>query len=238
MGITVRSLNEEGIQKFREYLRELREGIPVQTTDILCDRLYSSEMSKNIEIENILFKDKHDLTAYLYSKLFILSHSEIEKDRGLWSWLALYYLDQLCPPNNSGMRTAGQDYRYILEPRFRYYHRHLLLGPYSIYLIHADRAPLLLSGPIYKTGSFYVELSSRQGLITNRGVIEAANLLYFDKKNKKPKKGAALTEKKPGTLLRFINVMQQLDLTHDLYSMPGEEILELLPPEFDEWKVL
>jgi hypothetical protein len=125
----------------------------------------------------------------------------------------------------------------ILETGFRYYNRHLLLGPYNIYLIHGDRAPLLLSGPINKTSSYYVELSSRQGLITNQGIIEAANLLYFDPKQKKPKRGAALTERKPGTLLRFIDVIQQFDLTHDLYSMTGEEILDLLPSEFDEWKI-
>jgi hypothetical protein len=40
----------------------------------------------------------------------------------------------------------------------------------------------------------------------------------------------------PGTLLRFIDIIQQLDLTYDLYSMSGEEILALLPPEFDKWK--
>jgi hypothetical protein len=40
----------------------------------------------------------------------------------------------------------------------------------------------------------------------------------------------------PGTLLRFINIIQQLDLTYDLYSLGGEEILALLPPEFDKWK--
>jgi len=31
-------------------------------------------------------------------------------------------------------------------------------------------------------------------------------------------------------------VVQQLDLTHDLYSMTGEEVLSLLPSEFDEWR--
>jgi len=40
----------------------------------------------------------------------------------------------------------------------------------------------------------------------------------------------------PGTLYRFIDVIQQLDLTYDLYSMNGEEILGLLPPEFDRWR--
>ncbi|MFO7599969.1 MAG: hypothetical protein R6X27_09205 [Candidatus Desulfacyla sp.] len=40
----------------------------------------------------------------------------------------------------------------------------------------------------------------------------------------------------PGTLYRFIDVVQQLDLTYDLYSMTGEQILQLLPNEFDRWR--
>jgi len=95
-----------------------------------------------------------------------------------------------------------------------------------------------LSDALNKSSKYYEELSSRQGLITNRGVIEAANLLYFDTKQRKPKRGAAVTSKKPGTIMRFIDVIQQFDLTHDLYSMTGEEVLALLPSEFDEWKTL
>jgi len=30
--------------------------------------------------------------------------------------------------------------------------------------------------------------------------------------------------------------MQQLDLTYDLYSMSPEQLLSLLPAEFDGWK--
>ena len=40
----------------------------------------------------------------------------------------------------------------------------------------------------------------------------------------------------PGTFYRFIGIIQQLDLNYDLYSMSGNEILDLLPPEFNKWK--
>jgi len=45
---------------------------------------------------------------------------------------------------------------------------------------------------------------------------------------------------KPGVpmdLRRFVAVAGQLDLTWDLFSMSGPEILELLPSEFDRWKL-
>jgi hypothetical protein len=60
--------------------------------------------------------------------------------------------------------------------------------------------------------------------------------MYFNESENKPKRGALMEKSSPGTLLRFIDVIQQLDLTYDLYSLNGEEILALLPPEFDKWK--
>jgi len=61
--------------------------------------------------------------------------------------------------------------------------------------------------------------------------------LYFDRKTAKPKRGS-LMKNSPGTLYRFIDVVQQLHLTYDLYSMTGEEVLDLLPSEFDRWRQL
>ena len=73
-------------------------------------------------------------------------------------------------------------------------------------------------------------------MVTNPGVIEAVNLLYFHEREKRPKPAALSKKQKPGTFFRFIDVIQQLDLTYDLYSMTGGEVLELLPREFDRWR--
>lgn len=67
--------------------------------------------------------------------------------------------------------------------------------------------------------------------------MEAAYALYFDNTSQKPKRGS-LMKNSPGTLYRFIDVVQQLDLTYDLYSMTGDQILQLLPGEFDRWRQL
>ena len=64
----------------------------------------------------------------------------------------------------------------------------------------------------------------------------AAARLYFDYKKNKPKFGA-MPRNKPGTLYRFIDVIQQLDLNYDLYSMSGDEIMDLLDELNRELKV-
>jgi hypothetical protein len=94
---------------------------------------------------------------------------------------------------------------------------------------------LFLNGPLDELPDFTEQLSSRLELITNRAIVEAATQLYFDLQNERPKRGAASTKRKPGTLRRFVDLMRQLDLTYDLYSLDHNELLKLLPKEFDLW---
>jgi hypothetical protein len=89
---------------------------------------------------------------------------------------------------------------------------------------------------IDKLGDIWEQLASRQEIITNLGILGTATLLYLDTKKDRPKRGAASTKRKPGTLRRFVDLIQQLDLTYDLYSMQPTEILGLLPAEFDGWR--
>lgn len=238
MGDFVRILNDEGIRKFRQYLADVRAGSTIDPPqEILTDAWCSAKLPINIEIEERTFVSRLEVAKYLYENLRPLGHSKIEQNIGIWSWLSLYYFSQICPTNKAGRRYPGLDYRYILDTDFRYYYRHNLLGSYIIYLLHGENVPLLLYNPLSQTSKFHLELACRQGFITNKGISEAANLLYFDDKYGKPKRGAAVTSRRPGTLFRFVDVVQQLDLNYDLYSMTGEEVLKLLPSEFNGWKV-
>lgn len=237
MADLVRILNEEGIGKFREYLAASRSGSTEgPPKDLLVDAWTSAKLPMDIEIRNISFKNRLEAAKYLTATLEPLSHAKIAKNIGLWSWLSLYYFDLLAPAIGDGKRRPGLEYRFILSTDFRLYYRHLLFGTYMSYKIHEERAPFLLYSPVSQTNKFHLEFFARQEFITNKGLIQAANHMYFDSKRGKPKRGAAAWKRQPGTIFRYIDVMHQLDLTHDLYSMPGQDILDLLPPEFDEWK--
>lgn len=151
-----------------------------------------------------------------------------------------FYFDQVCPPDSVGNRKPGRDYRHILEPGYPYGHRHLIGGAYLVYAVYGlgdEISQLLLYTPLHIESQFNHEFVSRQSLITNKGIMEAAFRLYFDPASKKPKRGAQLKKGAPGTLYRFIDVIQQLDVNYDLYSMIGDEIIGILPAEFDKWKL-
>jgi len=150
---------------------------------------------------------------------------DVDHNVGLWSWLALFYFDELCPPDASGQRQVREDARYIPGTGWRRYYRHLLAAPLRVYRSHGDNAGLLLLDPVDKLGDIWEQLASRQEIITNLGILGTATLLYLDTKKDRPKRGAASTKRKPGTLRRFVDLIQQLDLTYDLYSMQPTEIL-------------
>ena len=119
---------------------------------------------------------------------------------------------------------------------FRYRYRQLLYGAYAVYRRHRGHAVLVLAGPLHREQSIYQEITSRIDLIASQGVIDAVNTLYFDRKKGGIKRGTAASSLHPGTLRRLVQILQQLDLTYDIYGMSGDEILELLPPEFDRWR--
>ncbi len=235
----LRRLNQKGIEQFRMYLSALRSGdIAEPPYSLLTSPDTSAPVQDGPDFEPMTFVTRLDAARYMDRTFSNLKLDSIETDVGLWSWLSLFYFDQVCPPLQSKSRKPGRDYRHILEPGYRQGHRHLLGGSYLIYTVYGwgeEFSKLMLTTPLTAESQFQHELATRQNFITNRGIVEAAYLLYFDTSAQKPKRGA-LMKNAAGTLYRFIDVIQQLDVTYDLYSMTGKQILQLLPGEFDRWR--
>jgi len=236
----IRKLNDKGIERFRDYLAELRLGEKSPPPfNLLEDSDYSIPFKGDAEVEQQTFSSRLDLARYLDQILDPLFSGSLQDDAHLWSWLSLYFFDQVCPVEDNGLRKPGRDYRHILEPGYPNGHRHLLAGAYLVYSVYGlreDLSRLLLWTPPHLESKFHHQLAARQTLITNKGILEAADIMYFNTLKSRPKRGALMEKSAPGTLLRFIDLVQQLDLTYDLYSMRGLEIMVLLPPEFDKWK--
>lgn len=228
-----RVLTAEGVERFRGYLHSLSldpEKRPPK--EMLFDPLSSEPLEGEPQIEERLFPSRLDAARYLCRALERTDPPLVAWNVGLWSWLSLFYFDQVCPPDAAGLRRPGSDYRFIPgEYRFR----HLLAGPYHVYLLHDRKARLLLSSPVHVETRFYGGLAERQYMISNTTIVEAASILYYDDTKGRPKPHAQIRGR-PGTLPRFIRVIQQLDVTYDLYGLTTPQFLSLLPPEFDEWK--
>jgi hypothetical protein len=236
----LRRLNEQGISKFIDFLQaiETESSIPVPF-GMLTDIEASEELSVKLEVEQRTFPNRTAVGKYLYEVFSEGNALHLDGDRGVWVWLSLFYFDQLCPSKTDGTRNVGEYARYVPSGHAWRYYRHLLAGPYLIYKAYRerpDRAKIILCPPLSIPGEFVGQLASRQDFVQNQAIIEAATFLYFDEQAGQPKQRVALKEHKPGTLRRFVDVVNQLDVTWDLFSLSGEELVRMLPAEFDRYK--
>lgn len=231
----LRRLNATGIKAFREFLAQIRSGTEFQQSPaVLYADTTSERVSADIRIDTKRFKRKLDLAHHLHAELAPIHSPQLMLDDGLWSWLALFYFDQLSPIGSDGKRRPREDYHYIPAKNGYQSDRHLLSGPYKLYALHGEHARLLLFPPVHQHGRFIFDLGWRRELVLNRGLIEAIDLLYWNPRTRRPRRGAT-TGSNPGNLRRFITVIQQLDFNYDLFGMSGQEIVELLPEEFAAW---
>ena len=231
--------NEKGVREFQKLLENARQGQSFETplasiTDPEC----IEEIPGTHEFEVVVLDTRKELASYVDA---LLSDAEIPddiNDIGLWAWLAAVFLDSICPAGADGKRHPGKDYRYVPTTSWRDFYRHLIRGPVRIHRLfaeHTDSAAIVLCQKPHAPGDFVEQLASRQERITNPAIIEAANRLYFDPDCGKPKRGASPNWRKPGTLRRFGDVLDQFDLTYDLYSMSADDLVQLLPNEFSSY---
>lgn len=235
----VRKLNEVGLAKFLEYVLTGANGAPPLA--LLNSPETSGEISWTIAVDDRSFKDRYEFGEYLRDSLSICDHRTISFDSGLWSWLALLYFEQLCPVGADGLRKVYKEYAYVFPQGkgvevSRHYYRHLVRSPYILVREHGNNSKFLLSGaPLWKRGELIEQLAARQSILGSKSAIAAAHLLYFDNKAQKFVRGAT-GRGRPGTVDRFVGILRQFERTFDTHVMSGEQVVAILPREFERWK--
>ncbi len=232
-----RMLNDEGVQAFRSYLHDLRGGARTSPPrEMLFSAERSAEIPFDLTVAQRAFRSRMDFCEYMAEAFGEAPYHLIEGNDKLWSWLSLFYFDQVCPVRSDGSRRPGMDYRHIPSRDYRHRHRHLLAGAYHVYHLHGMDAALLLCSPLHSENAFHHQLAGRQGFIANPVILHAATELYYDMRHSRPRAGSGRAGG-AGTLLRFVDIINQLDMTFDLFSMAPRRLMELLPAEFDRWKL-
>jgi hypothetical protein len=104
----VRRLNGAGVEAFRAYLGTLREvAREVPPRELLTDPTTSEALGVEALVEDRRFASRLEVGRYLAERL--PSVTGIDADVGLWSWLSLFWFDQVCPPDEDGRRQVGRD---------------------------------------------------------------------------------------------------------------------------------
>lgn len=237
----VRELSAAGLIRFEEVLQLGRDGIDIEPAllalrdDAELSRPFAPESEINVAYLGTKWEAAVTLAGALPANVLI-QHTT---NPGLWSWLSVAFFDSLCPPT-AGVYKIKESARYILDSSWKRSYRHLLLTSLQLYCLHGENARFLLQRPLHTWGDAAEQIVARIELRTNRAFFYAANQLYFDQNLRTIKSGAETKAKnegpKPGTVLRLINYLNQLDCTFDIYGLKAEELLYKLPAEFDPWK--
>lgn len=235
--IRMRVLSEQGIEKFWEYIQSFKDKEQMPCLDLNVAP-YSYEFQPPVEIEETrTFTTRMEMGEYITRCLSEagINRIAIIRNRGFWTWLAWLWFEQLCPVVN-GRRRVREMARYICSSDYTDYYRHYVAASYDIYSLYGSQnSGLFLHCPLYIHNDFMEQLASRQYIISNRNLIEASHRLYWNVNLNRPKRGST-DRNKLGSLRRLVKVLGQLELTYDIYSMTSDEVLKLLPEEFNGWK--
>lgn len=233
----IRVLNQEGIKQYKQYLAAARMGSVDSPPDhLLWDGDCSDPFLPHVEMERRVFNSPYEFGRYLSDILDHCEARDLSRNHALWSWLSLFFIDQIAPPDDNGRRSILEDALYILDASFifRRYYRHMVRAPWQAVRLHGEHAKiLLLSGGRGARTELAEQLGAYADIFGCPTVIAAAYLLWFDEASQKPRKGSG--GKGPGSPRRLTAVVRQLQLTYDLSDCPLSEFIKLLPREFDKW---
>lgn len=234
---SIRVFNEAGLNEFEKSLIEIKNNtlndIP---DDLLSNNEYSSILEPIINIEKVDYKFKNELIPYIVETLDLRNSKHLYFNKGLWSWLAAFYFNNICPPDGNRRRKVNESAFYVLkDPRnYTKFYRHLLAYPSRVLSELNDSAKIFLIGNLSKRGEITEQFGAYQEIALNKGILDAANILYWNAELKTLKRGAA--GKGGGSARRLVRIIRQYQLTYDLNSMSGNEIVSILPNEFYKWR--
>jgi len=232
----IRRLNEEGLEKFEQFVDDLRNQLPVAVPSWLLDDQESSEaLGFDVDYEPRQYASRFELGTHLVEVLGDQDVQTVIGDRGFWSWIALLIFDQLCPEPANGKRKAQMPYSYVMSNKWKHRPRHAIFTTWQLVQRYGEHSRFLLSKELPVRGELIEQLMARQYFFGCEGVIQLASDLYYDEERQTFKVGAA-ARKSAGCVYRYVGWLQQLEVNYDLYSMSRQHLYDILPGEFERFR--
>lgn len=224
----------QGMDAFAKWLRAGAAGdIP---PDLLSDPAFSLPLCETDLLDGERFADRYSFGCRLVELLSPFDKHAISYRRTLWAWLAAWYFDQLCEIDSAGKRLLRKEYVYVPTIE-RLYYRHLVRTPWYVVSQHGEAAMFLLTAtrkddpaPLSRQSYLLDQLAARHFVIASPTLVGAARRLYTDKQTGRLTRGVGA--KGRGSPRRLALISNQLALTHDIFEMPVDSFVKLLPEEF------
>ena len=246
-GLTrVCKLTEDGMEYARRYLKSVRvDGWIPPFPGLLSDLRYAESVEPEAYVEVRSFTNRREAGQYLEQQLEPLAAVGLADNPYLWSWLGIFYLEEVARHDAQSARRIGEfpEAAYLIDPvnrdsRDRSHHRMLIA--YDVWTRHGEDAWLLLDDSVSSMSQFTLRLVQAPEVFRSRGVVKLAHMLYADQTTRKLRdgtRGMSNATAPPGSLPRLLAVLNHLSMNYDVYGMTAGQLLPLLPPEFDRFRV-
>lgn len=232
----IRRFNDEGNSMFIELLTERPIDVAARANALAFNDEYSihqPELATSFLTPNTRLQLGANLWPYIGPKGPLAA---LSTDPLMWNWLAAALMLHVVG-DPAEVKFIGAQERWIVNPAARKFYRHLFAGAFFAYKAHSDnpaRAMSVLCQQIGQPGEVVAQIMATEELGFSVAA-EVATLLFFDPATGRIKKGVSGSG--PGSPRRLAaDYLNQLKLTVDFKGMTANEILGILPPEFDHLK--
>jgi hypothetical protein len=229
--MVLRELNEIGRENFRAHIRALRSGDEPMTLthSILTDETLSERSELDGELSVANFATRYDMGKHLVDVLSQYELSDLSGREGLWDWIALAWFDQLWD------EKVREEINYVISQSHWHRPRHAIYFTWWLVNRYGEDAQYILSKPTSVRGDVAEQLLSVQSYPNYPSFIKTGKELYWDKEALALKPGTS--SKGPGSPRRFRAWIGQIELNYDLFAMSSETLIEMLPSEFDKYRL-
>ncbi len=247
--IYLRKFTEHGLAMFKEFLEKERDAPTGQMP--LEGLLLHSDVSEDIPgVPEVDLSESvlplginwYDLSKQLALSLQTPSHQSALIDCPLAAaFLVAARFDIFAKRRSTSEWDLKEDSKYLLDiGSFGRFIRHPV-AKFALYLSSPVSSIVCLSTKTYEHPDIIEQTASRQSIIINPSIMELLYKLYWDEQSSTIKPGV-LDASKPlsdGCLRRLVGkhgFFAQHELHYNFTTMNVDEILDLLPLEFDGYK--
>ena len=231
----LKRFNAAGLAAFSAFVDSCTTDAPLPWPEsALTDPAYSEPVEAAVTLDPRAFATRFELVEYLDQCFEAAEFRPSRTDRNLWAWVACFYFREICPTSKSGawqpgaIAALGSSKRRLAA---------LLPAPRRWPLLHLPGAPgrteaalaLLCQRP-GRPGDLVEQLASRQQIVTNPAIMRTATNYFVDPATGQQRRSA--NSKGAGGARRFVDVLNQFDVTWDLSSLSADGLRAMLPPEF------
>ena len=235
-GVQVRRLTAAGTKRAKEFLAYMREHPGAKREpprELLFGERYSRPFRESVRVERRPFRTRREAAEYFALKFKSTRHL-VADHAELWSWLGMYYFADTVRVNNGQVRLSPLDERFVVDSSnsssYRQRYRHYLWGAWRLCVTHGQSVAFLLDQELTSFPAIMQRALGSVFIFNSVGVIQTMLRLYTA--NGKMKRGF---REGFGGLAKFVLVLNQLERTYDVYGMSPDELIKVLPEEFQRW---